>query len=126
MRNRAKCKLCNDILESFHQHDYVTCKCGEISVDGGQNYFKASAGDWKNFLRVDDEGNEILVKVVEETKEEVPFIEEAPLPDKQDKLKMLDEMIKNIENLPQQAMILPVNHYDLLSALLLISSILKE
>lgn len=28
-RNRAKCKNCGDIIESKHQHDFVTCTCFE-------------------------------------------------------------------------------------------------
>jgi len=40
IRNRAKCKLCGDIIESKYRHDFVTCKCGAISVDGGQDYFR--------------------------------------------------------------------------------------
>lgn len=41
-RNRAKCKLCGDILESTYTHDSVTCKCGNLSVDGGHDYIKRS------------------------------------------------------------------------------------
>ena len=51
MRNRAKCKLCDDIIESVHHHDYITCKCGEISVDGGDHYCRCSARNWENFIR---------------------------------------------------------------------------
>lgn len=36
--NKIKCKLCGDIIESKHRHDFVTCKCGKISVDGGNSY----------------------------------------------------------------------------------------
>lgn len=68
MRNRAKCKICEEILESFHRHDYVTCKCGEISIDGGQDYWRCSAKDWSNFLRVDDNGNEFSPEIIEKEK----------------------------------------------------------
>ena len=37
-RNRARCKKCGDVIESKHVHDFVTCKCGSISVDGGPSY----------------------------------------------------------------------------------------
>lgn len=47
-------------------------------------------------------------------------------PNKSEMLEMLDQMIKTIENLPQQAMTAPITHYDFLSALLLLSSILRE
>jgi hypothetical protein len=42
IKNIAKCLLCGDIIESKHRHDYVTCKCGNLSVDGGQDYWKRS------------------------------------------------------------------------------------
>src|ERR1017187_30488 len=38
--NRAKCADCGDIIISHHQHDYVTCKCGKSSVDGGCGYLR--------------------------------------------------------------------------------------
>lgn len=126
MKNRAKCKLCDDIIESTHQHDYVTCNCGEISVDGGNAYHRCRANNWENFLRVDDEGNIIIPKIVE--KEEKPKEEALPLisskPSKQEMLEMLDEMIKRIQDLPMQAMYAPINHADFCSLLLLLSSIL--
>lgn len=40
IRNAARCLLCNDIIESKHRHDFVTCKCGNISVDGGHDYLR--------------------------------------------------------------------------------------
>ena len=40
-------------------------------------------------------------------------------------LDMLDDMIKNIEDMPPRAMVNPVTHYDLTCALLLISKILR-
>jgi len=36
--NKARCLLCNTIIESSHRHDYVKCKCGAIAVDGGKDY----------------------------------------------------------------------------------------
>lgn len=39
-RNRVRCKRCDTVIESKHRHDFVTCKCGDISVDGGQSYSK--------------------------------------------------------------------------------------
>ena len=164
MRNRAKCKLCGDIIESFHPTDVVECKCGEIAVDRGLG-LGCAARDWKNFVRVDDEGNEIVVRITEgpkpkqakevidewkrETikqigemgleaflaeseaieKERAPFRDEpieSSQPSKKEMLAMLDEMIKSYENLPQVAMSKPVTHYDLLSVLLLVSSILRS
>jgi hypothetical protein len=36
--NKAQCLQCEDIIESKHRHDFVTCKCGNLSVDGGSWY----------------------------------------------------------------------------------------
>lgn len=36
--NKAKCLKCGEIIRSKHRHDYVTCKCGNLSVDGGSWY----------------------------------------------------------------------------------------
>ena len=40
--NKAKCLKCGDVIESKHRHDFVTCKCGALSVDGGRDYLKRS------------------------------------------------------------------------------------
>lgn len=56
MKNRARCKKCNDIIESKYRHDFVSCKCGAIFVDGGNDYFRAG-GDFQYFERLDDDGN---------------------------------------------------------------------
>jgi hypothetical protein len=61
VKNRAKCKLCSSIIESFHPTDHVICKCGEIELNGGDAMF-AKANNFANFIRVDDLGNEVLVK----------------------------------------------------------------
>lgn len=133
MKNRAKCKLCQSIIESFHVHDHVTCDCGQISVDGGLQYYKASAYDWRNFIRVDDQGNEIIITVIEEEKEiEGTVIEKDKEEDetlkmtKSDLIKEFGTMIKNIEDLPQQALTLPITHYDYLCGLMIIKAILEE
>ncbi len=38
--NKIKCKFCGDIIESKHRHDFETCKCGRVSVDGGHDYLR--------------------------------------------------------------------------------------
>lgn len=40
---KVKCLLCEQILQSKHRHDYVMCKCGNLSVDGGSDYLKISS-----------------------------------------------------------------------------------
>lgn len=124
MRNRAKCRLCQSIIESFHRHDYVTCTCGEIAVDGGRDYLKALAKDFTNFLRIDDEDKVIPVKVIETLDDVKPLDIPIP-PTKEELISMLEEMAKSYENLPQHAMLNPVTNYDLASSLLLISQVFK-
>lgn len=122
MRNRAKCKLCNEIIESFHRYDYITCKCGEISISGGLQSLECSAKNFSNFLRIDDVGNEMVVRVVDKDEQN----DEVPKPTKKEMIESLENMIRSLENLPDHAMESPVNHYDLYTYLILIVQIFKE
>lgn len=36
--NAAECKKCGDIVRSRNRHDFRSCKCGSIIVDGGSWY----------------------------------------------------------------------------------------
>ena len=128
MKNRAKCKLCESIIESHHRHDYVSCKCGEISVDGGDEYFRCAAINWENFLRVDDEGNIIIPTIKDNNVKPIDneTLEEAPKLTKKDLVKILQDMITNIENLPPEAMTVPVNQYDLMGLMMILVAIFKE
>ncbi len=38
--NKARCDECGETIESKHRHDFVTCKCGNLHVDGGRDYLK--------------------------------------------------------------------------------------
>lgn len=123
MKNRAKCKLCHSIIESFHSTDYVMCKCGEIAVDGGDG-LKCYAKDWGNFLRVDDQGNEIIVKI-EDTQSKSPLDGQFK-PTRKELLDMLQEMINNYERLPPEVLSSSPTNYDLVSSLMLLLSILRS
>ena len=35
LKNAVRCNCCGDIIESTHRHDFKTCSCGRVSVDGG-------------------------------------------------------------------------------------------
>jgi hypothetical protein len=52
--NKAKCKICSDVIESKHRHDFVRCSCGEISVDGGKDYLKRSAKNFDNLIELSE------------------------------------------------------------------------
>ena len=40
IKNKWKCLYCNNVIESKHQHDFTTCKCGAMSIDGGTSYIR--------------------------------------------------------------------------------------
>lgn len=40
LSNKAKCKLCNTIVESTTRHHLAMCNCGAIFVDGGTSYLR--------------------------------------------------------------------------------------
>lgn len=47
--NQIKCKLCGSVIESTITHDFKTCLCGKVSVDGGHSYLRrcGDAGTWE-------------------------------------------------------------------------------
>lgn len=105
---RIKCKLCLSVIE--YGNDITSCKCGEITLHGPTQTIACRKE--QNYSEIDDEGHEVQL-----TEEKL---------DKIKKLDMLDEMIKSYEALPQSAMNSPITHYDLISVLLLLASILRE
>ena len=49
IRNRIKCKHCDDIVESTSVHDFKFCSCGKVAIDGGKCYLKRTGNpnDWE-------------------------------------------------------------------------------
>lgn len=45
IRNAAMCLKCGDEIESTHTHDFKSCSCGNIFVDGGYDYIRRGAKD---------------------------------------------------------------------------------
>lgn len=58
IRNSAMCNKCLDVITSHNVYDFVQCKCGEISIDGGKSYFRRGAKDWKNFVDLSETDEE--------------------------------------------------------------------
>jgi len=54
IKNAARCLTCNEIIESKHRHDFVTCKCGKLSVDGGHDYLRR-VGELENCEELSEE-----------------------------------------------------------------------
>lgn len=44
--NQAKCLICGEVLTSEYTHDFKTCQCGNLSVDGGKTYIKRCFKDY--------------------------------------------------------------------------------
>jgi hypothetical protein len=44
--NRAMCLKCKDVITSRHRHDFVTCGCGNLSLDGGNDYRRTLYENW--------------------------------------------------------------------------------
>ena len=57
VRNAARCRRCDTIVESRHVHDFAMCKCGAIFVDGGTCYARAGGNpeDFESLLEVEGE-----------------------------------------------------------------------
>ena len=47
--NAAQCVKCGEVIVSTHRHDYRSCKCGALAVDGGRDYAKRT-GDIYNCI----------------------------------------------------------------------------
>jgi hypothetical protein len=43
--NMARCLNCDQVLASLTVHDFRTCHCGNLSVDGGTSYIRRLAKD---------------------------------------------------------------------------------
>lgn len=55
--NAARCRKCYSVIRSYHRHDFQTCKCGAVSVDGGLDYLRRAGEieDWEELSEwVDD------------------------------------------------------------------------
>lgn len=53
-RNAVKCLNCDEVVESKHRHNYVTCACGNVSVDGGLDYTRRSIADKSAAIDISD------------------------------------------------------------------------
>ena len=69
--NKAQCLKCKEILESKDVHDYKTCSCGYLSVDGGLEYCKRNCQDflaYKEMSVTERELNEKAYKIIRNKK----------------------------------------------------------
>lgn len=56
MRKGLRCNKCDTTIVSRSVHDFRSCKCKDISVDGGSDYFRYGWSEGADFeeVEVDD------------------------------------------------------------------------
>lgn len=93
IKNVIRCNHCGDVLESAYTHDFKTCKCGTVSVDGGHDYLR------RCFNTLDDFTDLSLFKNTDENglriknKDTIPALKIGRL--KKYKCSELDEWVKS-------------------------------
>lgn len=57
LHNRAKCLKCGEVIESETVHDFRSCSCGNLCVDGGKEYLKRSfqTMEWEELSEFEEE-----------------------------------------------------------------------
>jgi hypothetical protein len=75
--NMARCDVCNTVVMSSSVHDFRTCPCGKLSVDGGREYIRrAIDGPFTELSVVFVDGKLRLMADLEKRKTEPLFQEE--------------------------------------------------
>lgn len=64
--NAIQCLSCQETIVSSHRHDFKTCKCGSVSVDGGLEYTRRAFKDRNGYV-------ERCAYVFDNSKEQGPF-----------------------------------------------------
>jgi hypothetical protein len=70
--NAARCLECGDIVVSRRRHDFVTCLCGALSVDGGADYAKRSYRPGASWIDIRTE-SQLLAAMREDTDAEEEY-----------------------------------------------------
>ena len=85
------------------------------------------AKSFKNFIRINDDGEEVIPTIVEkEVPEADPNQDMTQPPNRQELLSALNDYIKSFDNLPEHAMMTPITHIDLKNSLTIVYAILKD
>jgi hypothetical protein len=51
---KIQCVSCEDVIQSKYRHDFVSCKCGDIFIDGGDDYTRIGCKDEGSYIEVKD------------------------------------------------------------------------
>ncbi|SUP41112.1 DUF7695 domain-containing protein [Veillonella criceti] len=52
--NKIKCKFCGDVIESTFMHDYKTCSCQRVAVDGVHEYLRRCFVEEDDYIELSD------------------------------------------------------------------------
>ena len=63
LSNQVKCLNCGDEPFSAYRHDFKSCKCGRVSVDGGQDYLRRSYKDNAEYIDLSIQVDELTVEM---------------------------------------------------------------
>lgn len=72
--NKAKCLKCNDVIESKTRHEFNTCSCGNLSVDGGHSYIKRCVKEMDMVKDLSEYDKKYIVVDLNSVRLEVPDI----------------------------------------------------
>lgn len=53
---KAKCAKCSTVIQSLDVHHMTSCKCGAISIDGGEFYTRCIGSPADFIWEFEDEG----------------------------------------------------------------------
>ena len=54
LQNKVRCQLCNEVIESLTEDDFVWCSCGNIAVSGGLKWLKRNGADYAALDKYDE------------------------------------------------------------------------
>jgi hypothetical protein len=56
LRNAARCRKCDDVVESESLYDFRRCSCEAITIDGGRAYLKR-CGNYEDIEEMSEYGD---------------------------------------------------------------------
>jgi len=98
------------------------CKCGNCGVEGGTEAYKLIWEDLSKIVRLEDDNTETPIKGDAEPAPAMPPVK----PSRKEIMDTIGMSIKAFENLPPNAMMAPVTHYDFLSLLITMHALFAE
>lgn len=51
LRAQIECPSCHQLIASLHRHDFQSCRCGAVSIDGGRDYLRVLFKDERPIFR---------------------------------------------------------------------------